>query len=105
WIAGERDQFAVKLNFYPDPDQGRGVSAPYAATWGGFEIWVAGLNLCQHRDQDTSLDAVHWYLLPLLRWWIDQWDFLLHEERLPGRNAAPDAWTSLRRTIDPPPSL
>lgn len=51
------------------------------------------------------MDAVQWYLLPLLRWLIDQWDFLLHEERLPGRNAGPDAWTSLRRTIDPPPSL
>lgn len=105
WMVGQRDQFAIKLSIFPDPDDGKGASEADAATWGSLELWVNGLNLCQHREQEISIDSVQWYMLPVLRWLIDKWDFLLHEERLPGRNADRDSWLSMRQTMDAPAAL
>ena len=105
WTSGDQNDFAITLTFAPDPDQGRGASPRMSATWGSFEIWVNGLNLCMHREDAVTLSAVHWYLLPLLRWFVTNWDALLHQERLPNRNEGKDAWLSLRATNDPPPTL
>lgn len=105
WTSGDQKNFAITLTFAPDPDRGGGASPPMSATWGSFEIWVNGLNLCMHREDSVTLPAVHWYLLPLLRWFVINWDALLHEERLPNRNEGRDAWLSLRATNDPPPAL
>jgi Zn-dependent peptidase ImmA (M78 family) len=79
-----------------------GASPDVSATWGSFEIWVKGVNLCQHREQDETLDAVHWYLLPLLTWIVTNWDALLHEERLPSNVGSGDAWNSFYTSFDPP---
>ena len=67
---------------------------------GRFEVWANGHNICRHVEQGQSIGAVHWYLLPILQWLASNWDFLLHEERLPMRNAVRDAWISMhaRRT-------
>ena len=40
-------------------------------------------NLCAHREDGEQVDSVHWYLLPLIEWFADNWNPLLHEERLP----------------------
>ncbi len=104
-MVGSRDRFAVKLAFLNDPDRGRAASAEHSLSWGSFEIWANGHNLCRHVEQGESIEAAHWYLLPILRWLASNWDFLLHEERLPGKNAARDAWISMQRTAEPPPAL
>jgi Zn-dependent peptidase ImmA (M78 family) len=104
-MVGSRDHFAVKIAFQIDPDQGRAATREYSISWGAIEVWANGHNLCRHVEQGESIDAVHWYLLPILRWFASNWDFLLHEERLPGRNAARDAWISMQRTAEPPPAL
>jgi Zn-dependent peptidase ImmA (M78 family) len=102
-MLGRRDQFAVKVAFLPDPDEGRGACTEYSVSWGSFEIWVNGHNICQHIEQNEPVDAVHWYLLPILKWIARNWDFLLHEERLPAKNAGSDAWLSMARTAEAPP--
>ena len=104
-MVGSRDRFAVKIAFLTDPDQGRAATREHSISWGAIEVWANGHNLCRHVEQGESIDAAHWYLLPILQWLASNWDFLLHEERLPGRNAARDAWISMQRTAEPPPAL
>jgi Zn-dependent peptidase ImmA (M78 family) len=43
-------------------------------------------------------------MLPLLEWFAFKWDVLLHESRLPVRNLAADAWTTMAATAFPPES-
>lgn len=43
------------------------------------------------------LRSAHWYLLPTIEWFIENWDALFHEERLPLSNAAPDAAGAMTR--------
>jgi len=104
-VLGRRDLFRVKVAFLPDPDAGRAATPEQSASWGSMEIWVHGHNLCAHIEQGEPVDSVHWYLLPFLQWLVSNWDFLLHEERLPTKNAGATAWISMRRTNEPPPNL
>ena len=60
--------------------------------------------MCSQR-RGRDIESVHWYMLPLLKWLASQWDPLLHEERLPARNAGQDSWSSLRATRFPPHGL
>ena len=105
-MIGSRDRFAVRFGFLPDPDEGRGISREVSLSWGCFELWVHGRNLTQHVELNEPMQAVHWYLLPLLEWFASNWDFYLHEERvLPasGRDAD-SAWSAMRESADPPSS-
>lgn len=104
-MRGRRDQFAVKVAFLPDPDNGRAATPEYSTSWGSLEIWVHGHNLCQHIEYGEPIESVHWYLLPLLQWLASNWDFLLHEERMPVKIAARDAWITMLRAADAPPGL
>ena len=82
-LAGDTSSFALKFAFHRDPDEGEAATPEMAASWGAFQIWVGGKNLCAHVDQGETLEYAHWYLLPLLEWLSANWDPLLHEERLP----------------------
>jgi hypothetical protein len=83
-LAGDTEHFAIKLSFADDPDPQSVSSREEAVSWGALELWVNGHNLCAGTYADEQFDAVHWYLLPLFEWFIDKWDPLFHEERLPG---------------------
>ncbi len=102
-FAGSTDTFAVRLAFMPDPDAGTAAHPDEAAAWGAFQLWVDGQNLCAHIDQGEILQNAHWYLLPLLEWLVESWNALLHEEKLPNRNAAESAIGTLVVTRNPPP--
>ncbi len=104
-LLGRRDLFAVNVAFLPDPDAGCAATRELSASWGSLEIWVHGHNLCAHIEQGEPVDSVHWYLLPFLQWLASNWDFLLHEERLPTKNAGATAWTAMRRTNEAPAAL
>ncbi len=94
--------FAFKVGLADDPDEGQGIDPEVAMSWGSFQIWIEGRNLCAHRAAGRQVDSVHWYLLPLIEWFATNWDPLLHEERLPVRNVHNTAWESLRSTRFPP---
>ena len=82
-----------------DPDRGEAAQPDLASSWGGFQIWVDGINLCGHREEGERVESVYWYLLPLLEWFVEHWDPLLHEERLPcGSSAEPSGWRALRNS-------
>jgi Zn-dependent peptidase ImmA (M78 family) len=102
---GNTEKFAFLVQFETDPDQGASATPDMAASWGAFQIWVRGKNLCAHREEGETLESVHWYLLPLLEWITANWEPLLHEEKLPERNAADDAADALVQTSLPPPTL
>ncbi len=82
-FAGDTASFAVRLAFHHDPDNGEAASPEMAESWGAFQIWVRGVNLCAHVDGGETLQFSHWYLLPILEWLSANWDPLLHEERPP----------------------
>lgn len=104
--AGDPSDFAFGLTFLRNPHgDGDRATAEEHASWGAFRLWAGGENLCAHREQGEVLGAAHWYLLPLLEWLADNWDPLLHEEKLPLRNARGSAAESLASTRLPPVSL
>lgn len=93
------------MGFSNDPDDGRGIDPEVGVSWGSFQIWVAGRNLCVHPELDGLIDSVNWYLLPLMEWFVNNWDPLLHEERPPVQNKHDTAWESLHATRFPPPAI
>ena len=103
-LAGDTSAFAIKMAFMDDPDEGQGASADVSLSWGAFQIWANGWNLCAHLEEGERVESAHWYLLPLLEWFAHQWNPLLHEERLPCESAD-EAWTRLRGTRFPPLAL
>jgi Zn-dependent peptidase ImmA (M78 family) len=104
--AGDPTAFCFRVAFTPNPS---GVddraSTEERDSWGSFTIWGGGENLCAHVEQGEELQAAHWYMLPLLEWLADNWDPLLHEERLPLRNVGTSAAESLAKNRQPPVSL
>ena len=104
-FSGRPDRFAVRVKFLSDPNKGRAATPEQSLSWGELEIWVNGYNLCGHVEMGEPVDAVSWYLLAFLQWLASNWDFLLHEERFPGRNLASDAWLSMLKTAEPPTGL
>lgn len=101
-FAGDTDIFAVRLAFMPDPDAGSSADPEDAASWGAFQLWVDGQNLCSHVDQGEVLQSAHWYLLPLLEWFVENWNTILHEERLSNRSSSDTAVAALGSTCIAP---
>ena len=104
-LAGDTGAFALKLAFSQDPDDGQAADPDGSLAWGSFQIWVEGRNLCAHQEAGERIESVHWYLLPLIEWFVAHWNPLLHEERLPTRNRGDTAWESLRATRFPPAAI
>ncbi|NOY28537.1 MAG: hypothetical protein GXP62_21990, partial [Oligoflexia bacterium] len=102
-FSGDTSRLGFRVELERDPHGGVGATADEAASWGKFELWVDGINLCEHLEGPNRVGAVHWYLLELLEWFVGNWDAMLHEERLPARVEAPSAWESLKKTRFPPP--
>ena len=104
-LAGDPNVFAIGMAFTPDPDGGRYIDPETGLSWGSFQIWVEGRNLCSHLEKGERIDSAHWYLLPLLEWFARYWNPLLHEERLPVKVEGDTGWTSLHATRFPPPAI
>jgi Zn-dependent peptidase ImmA (M78 family) len=104
--AGDPTAFCLSVAFMPNPDGADDrADADERDSWGNFALWAGGENLCAHIEQGEEIQAAHWYMLPLLEWLADNWDPLLHEERLPLRNAGASAAESLTKTRLPPVTL
>ena len=104
-LAGDTATFALKVAFVDDPDSGQGADADTRKSWGGFQLWVEGRNLCAHEEEGERVEFVHWYLLPLLEWFVNNWNPLLHEERVPCQNKGDHGWNALRHNRFAPAAL
>jgi Zn-dependent peptidase ImmA (M78 family) len=104
--AGDPAIFALTLGFAANPhgDNDR-ASEEERASWGYFSVWAGGENLCSHAEQSEVLPSVRWYMISLIEWFVEHWDAMLHEERLPLRNLGASAAESLARSKVPAPSL
>lgn len=81
---GDTDRLAIQCDLLPDPDEGRGATPEQSASWGTLRVWVRGVCLTAHSSPGEGLsEGLSWYLLPLVEWFIVNWDALLHEERTP----------------------
>jgi Zn-dependent peptidase ImmA (M78 family) len=104
--AGSPGAFAFRLAFLLNPHGADDLADhDMRESWGSFIIWTHGENLCAHVEQGEVVDSAHWYLLPLMEWLADNWDPLLHEERLPLRNSGVSAASSLSQTRMPSVAL
>lgn len=88
-LAGDTERFAIQMTLAHDPDQGEGAAPEVSASWGAFQIWIEGQNICAHVEQGELIDSVHWYLLPMLEWLIGNWNALFHEGKVPVQNRLP----------------
>ncbi|MGB6609926.1 MAG: hypothetical protein WBE63_09320, partial [Acidobacteriaceae bacterium] len=79
----KNSRIKLEIGFESDPDKGRGTGADESTSWGWFRLFVDDMNLCQHVANSRLSDRVDWYLLPLLEWFVENWDSLLHETKLP----------------------
>jgi Zn-dependent peptidase ImmA (M78 family) len=104
--AGDPTVFAFSIAFMRNPhgDDDR-ATLEERESWGAFSLWVHGENLCAHIEQGQILDSAHWYMLPFIEWFVENWDALLHEERLPLLNAGLSAAAALSISRRPPLSL
>jgi len=82
-IFGDKNIFALEFAFVSDPDGGCGATKEESLSWGEFALWVQGKNLCQFMHKGERSDSVHWYLLPLIEWFANNWGALLYEEAPP----------------------
>jgi Zn-dependent peptidase ImmA (M78 family) len=104
--AGDPSVFAFRLAFLRNPHGDDDRAAPEERdSWGTFSIWANGENLCAHVEQAEILDSAHWYMLDMIEWLVDEWDPLLHEERLPLSNVGLSAAEALSISRTPPVSL
>jgi Zn-dependent peptidase ImmA (M78 family) len=101
-MTGDTGVFAFKISFSSDPDGRDAIDPAESLSWGGFQIWVEGRNLCAHLEEGERIESVHWYLLPFLEWLASNWNPLLHEERPAVENKADCAWECLQLTRFPP---
>ena len=104
-FVGDTSRFALRMAFVRDPDHGRGTEPEIGLSWGEIQLWVDGKNLCAHQEEGELVDSVHWHLLPVIEWFVQHWNPLFHEERLPAKNAGDTGWTSLRATRFPPSAI
>lgn len=104
-FAGDTSRFALRIALQADPHDTRAATPEESASWGSLAVWVRGTNLCAYTADDISSDGVHWYLLPIAEWFVENWDSLLHEEKPPNRDAGVDAAASLHATRFPPAAL
>jgi len=72
-----------EIGFEEDPDKGAAVSPEESASWGWFKFMVGDRNLCRHIVNSQVSDRIHWYLLPMFEWFVENWDSLLHETKMP----------------------
>ncbi|WIX85845.1 ImmA/IrrE family metallo-endopeptidase [Amycolatopsis sp. DG1A-15b] len=91
YLTGDTASFAVEFALVADDVADWMVDPDERLTWGALSIWVGGANVCEHVVQGEVLRGAHWYLLPILEWLVEQWDPLLHEERMPVPAAGPNA--------------
>lgn len=101
-LAGNTSRFAIEIAFRDDPELQPSGSSELEGSWGSFQIWVDGRNLCEHHELNETVESVHWYLLPLFEWFLHSWDPLFHEERPPVRGSGQTGWALLRDTRFPP---
>lgn len=97
-LAGDTSTFAMEMSFAADPDRHH-YDADERESWGSLAIWVDGINLTEHFEQGEVLRSAHWYLLPTIEWFVENWDALFHEERLPLSNAGADAAGGMTRLL------
>ncbi len=104
--VGDPARLAVSIAFGPNPEGAQDASTvEESLSWGGLQFWVEGENLCAHHELGQVVDACHWYLLPAMEWFAENWNALLHEERLPLRNSGSNAADALAKSKNPPLSI
>ena len=77
---GDPKLFEFTCRFLPDrADRSR---LPTHGGWSGgeFAITIGGQVLTHHQRADGERQSLHWYLLPVFEWLVNNWVNLFHEE-------------------------
>ncbi|WNS47093.1 hypothetical protein [Paenibacillus sp. MMS20-IR301] len=78
-MFGDTHIFAIKYDFTKNPFNERGL---LAESWGKFELWVNGKELCKfsRNNQDTTYE---WNLIHLVEWLSENLPTILTDEEFP----------------------
>ena len=57
-LVGQKDMFAIRFAFRRDPHSGQGATPEETLSWGAFEIWVDGVNPCEHLEMSETISPV-----------------------------------------------
>lgn len=104
-LQGNTSIFAVSFSLADGAEEDWVIEEAERTSWGSFALLVHDTNLCAHVEQGEAVAEVHWYLLPIAEWLVENWDALFHEERLPLGNDSSTGAAALARTSYIPPSL
>jgi Zn-dependent peptidase ImmA (M78 family) len=86
-VIGDQEKFAFAFQFRddPDPESPRDVHE----SWGNLQIWISGLNITAGvTSSGQAVDSAECPLLPIVKWFLNNWDPLFHEDRLPANDSA-----------------
>lgn len=97
-LAGATATFAMEVRLIDDDDVPLSVDSDEASSWGALRIWANGSNLTSHVESDEIVSSLHWYVLPICEWLVENWDAILHEERLPMPDVT-DAVSGIERMV------
>lgn len=104
--VGDPARLAVSIAFSANPEGDHdAATVEEGLSWGSLRLWIDGENLCAHHELGQIVEDCHWYLLPLLEWFADNWNALTHEERPPLQNSGVSAAEALAKSKQPPLSL
>ena len=79
-VFGDPRVFSVEARLIEDPDAASGPEA-YRWSYGEFRMSVRGRSLTRHsRPNGEMREEVRWYLGPLLKWLVEAWSPLFHEQ-------------------------
>ncbi len=58
FLSGDTDRFAFKIAFQRDPNKAEAATPENALSWGSFQLWVDGQNLCKQVPRSLRRNAL-----------------------------------------------
>jgi Zn-dependent peptidase ImmA (M78 family) len=77
---GDPARFEIAARWIEDEESRDRLPKEYGWSMGELRIKVGGVVLTAHRAHGQPMDAIHWYLGPMVSWVLRQWKWLMHEE-------------------------
>lgn len=76
---GDKNTFSIQYEFGANPFNENSL---IGETWGRFELFVHGVDVCQYKRED-SLTTYQWNLIYIVEWFSENLKYILSDEPFP----------------------
>ncbi|MDP4097352.1 hypothetical protein OIN60_11285 [Paenibacillus sp. P96] len=76
---GEKNVFSIQYKFETNPFN---ESTLAGETWGRFELFVRGIDICQYK-RENSLNTYQWNLIYIVEWFSENLKYILSDDSFP----------------------